>query len=372
MKKYFLIWILLLVNTWEIDACTGIKLTAKDGSIVHGRTLEFGLPLDSFIAVIPRGYQFIGTTPKGDGLSYSVKYAAVGAILFDDIAILDGINEKGLAVGTFFFPGFAQYAPITDQNQSRALSPSEFPHWIVTQFASVDEVKSALKNVLIAPTTVSGWGNEPPPFHYIVYDQSGKCLVIEPLNGQLITYDNPLGVFTNSPTFDWHLTNLRNFINLRSVNAPPVTINGMTLAPFGQGSGLVGLPGDFTPPSRFVRAAIFSIAAIPSDRSEEAVTQAFHILNQFDIPVGAVRSLDKGNVHSDYTMVTCVRDPKTLRYYFKTYQDQTIRMVDLSSFDLNAKTIKKMSTKGLEKTVDVSKELTPVFESPKKKISLSL
>jgi Penicillin V acylase and related amidases len=100
---------------------------------------------------------------------------------------------------------------------------------------------------------------------------------------------------------------------LRSINAPPVTINGLTLAPFGQGSGLVGLPGDFTPPSKFVRAAIFSVAAIPSDKAEEAVTQAFHILNQFDIPVGAVRSLDKGNILSDYTMVTCVRDPKALR-----------------------------------------------------------
>jgi Penicillin V acylase and related amidases len=140
MKSYFLIWILLLVSAWEINACTGIKLTPKDGSIVHGRTLEFGVPLDSSIAVIPRGYEFIGTTPKGSGLSYSVKYGAVGAVLFDDMAILDGINEKGLAVGTFFFPGFALYASITDENQARALSPSEFPHWIVTQFANVDEV----------------------------------------------------------------------------------------------------------------------------------------------------------------------------------------------------------------------------------------
>ncbi|MDP1609391.1 MAG: choloylglycine hydrolase family protein [Chlamydiales bacterium] len=365
MMQYVLIWLFLLVSALEINACTGIKLMAKDGSMVHGRTLEFGLPIDSFLAVIPRGYRFVGTTPMGDGLTYTVKYAVVGIAVFDDIAILDGINEKGLAVGTFFFPGFAEYASITDKNQTRALSPSEFPHWILTQFASIDEVESALGNVLIAPTLVDGWGNAPPPFHYIVYDQSGKCLVIEPLNGKLVTYDNPLGVFTNSPTFDWHLTNLRNFINLRSVNTPPLTIDGMTFAPFGQGSGLVGLPGDFTPPSRFVRAAIFSHAAIPSDRAEQAVFQAFHILNQFDIPLGAVRSLEKGKIHADYTMVTCVRDPTALRYYFKTYQDQTIRMVDLSSFDLNAKTIKKMSTKGTEKIVDISKQLVPVSRSTK-------
>lgn len=364
MRRPILISLLLLLSALKIDACTGIKLIAKDGSIVHGRTLEFGLPIQSSIAVIPRGVQFVGTTPMGAGLSYTVKYAAVGAVLFDDMAVLDGINEKGLAVGTFFFPGFAEYASITDENQSQALSPSEFPHWIITQFASVDEVEKALKNVCIAPTLVRGWGNQPPPFHYIVYDLSGKCLVIEPLNGQLTTYDNPLGVFTNSPTFDWHLTHLRNFINLSPMNAAPLTIDGITFSPFGQGSGLMGLPGDFTPPSRFVRAAIFSSTAIPSDGAEQAVFQAFHILNQFDIPVGAVRSLDKGNVHFDYTMVTCVRDPKALRYYFKTYQDQTIRMVDLSSFDLDAKTIKKISTKGLGKIVDISKELVPASKSP--------
>ena len=209
MRRPVLISLLLLLSALKVDACTGIKLIAKDGSIVHGRTLEFGLPIESSIAVIPRGIQFVGTTPMGPGLSYTVKYATVGAVLFGDMAVLDGINEKGLAVGTFFFPGFAEYASITDENQAQALSPSEFPHWIVTQFASVDEVKKALTNVFIAPTLVRGWGNQPPPFHYIVYDLSGKCLVIEPLNGQLTTYDNPLGVFTNSPTFDWHLTHLR-------------------------------------------------------------------------------------------------------------------------------------------------------------------
>lgn len=360
MTKYIFILTLFFIHVSEITACTGIKLTAKDRSIVHGRTVEFGIPLESFIAVIPRGYPFSGTTPIGPGLNYTVKYAVVGTILFNDVAVLDGINEKGLAVGTFFFPGFAEYGTITEQNQSHALSASEFPHWILTQFANIEEVKNGLKNIVISPSLVSGWGNTPPPFHYIVYDRSGKCLVIEPLSGKLVTYDNPIGAFTNSPTFDWHWTNLRNFINLRSVNSPALIIDGASFAQFGQGSGLVGLPGDFTPPSRFIRAALFSYTALPSDKADQAVFQAFHILNQFDIPVGAVRAIDKGVIHSDYTMLTCVRDPQSLRYYFKTYQDQTIRMVDLSSFDLNAKTIKKMSTDGLGKAINTSQQLLPI------------
>lgn len=341
----------------HLEACTGIKLVAKDGSLVHGRTLEFGIQVDISVAVIPRGYAFKGTTPQGPGLSYRSKYAAVGAVAFGDPALMDGINEKGLAVGTFYFPTFAGYSEITAENQSRALSPVEFPNWIVTQFATVDEVKAALPNVVIAPTVTKRWGPTPAPFHYIVFDQSGACLVIEPLEGKLVTYENNLGTFTNSPTFDWHMTNLRNFINLTPFNAKPVALNGVTLEPFGEGSGMVGIPGDFTPPSRFVRAAIFSTTATPSETGDEAIFQLFHILNQFDIPVGVVKTRIENVIYTDETQLTCARDPKSLKYYFRSYADQTIKVVDLNRFDLNAKTIKRVQLSGTTKVTDISSEL---------------
>ena len=341
----------------SLCACTGIKLIAQDGSLVHGRTLEFGIQVETSIAVIPRHYDFVGTTDKGPGLVYQSKYAAVGAFSFDAPVLMDGLNEKGLAVGTFYFPGFAGYTTITSENQSKALSPSDFSNWILTQFATVDEVKNSLKSVVIAPTVIKQWGNAPPPFHYIVYDKKGNCLVIEPLGGQLISYDNKLGVFTNSPAFDWHMTNLRNFINLTPFNVKPVNLQGITLAPLGAGSGMVGLPGDFTPPSRFVRAAIFSATANPSENANEAVGQAFHILNQFDIPVGLSRAKEGNVVYTDYTQITCVRDPQSLKYYFKTYDDQIIKMVDLTKFNLDAKTIKIHTTKSQQDYVDISSEL---------------
>jgi choloylglycine hydrolase len=326
------------------EACTGIQLKAKDGSLVHGRTLEFGIQVDTSIIVIPRGYAFEGTTPHGKGLKYQAKYAAVGAMAFDNPAIMDGINEKGLSVGTFYFPGFASYPEMTSENQSKAVSPVEFSNWLVTNFATVDEVKSGLANIVIAPTISKSWGTMPPPFHYIVYDKQGQCLVIEPLNGKLVTYDNKLGTFTNSPQFDWHMTNVRNYINLTPENPKPLKINGLEFSSFGQGGGMVGLPGDFTPPSRFVRAAIFSITATPSSDASSAIFQTFHILNQFDIPVGLVRET-AGDVHyTDYTMITCARDPQSLKYYFRTYDDQNIRYVDLSKFDLDAKDIKTFNT----------------------------
>lgn len=356
MKKIILLLLVLLSFREEkIEACTGIRLHAQDGSMVHGRTLEFGKQLPTTAAVIPRKYPFVGTTSLGQGMGYVTKYGYVGALVFDTLSALDGINEKGLSIGTFFFPGYAEYAQITADNQEKALSPSEFPNWVLSQFATVEEVKAALPSVVIAPTKEAGWGGTPPPFHYIVYDKAGGCLVIEPLDGTLVTYPNPLGVLTNSPTFEWHMTNLRNYINLRTLNVPSVTVDGVLLAPFGQGSGLVGLPGDFTPPSRFVRAVLFSHAALPAKNTEEAVFQAFHILNLFDIPLGLAREMKEGKVlYTDSTSVTCVRDPQNQKYYYRSYDDQSIKMIDLHAFDLNATTIKKLPIGGKQPVTDVS------------------
>lgn len=363
MKKKFrmsptLVCLLLfyLTSITHLQACTGIKLAAKDGSIIHGRTLEFGVDIDLSIVFVPRDYPFVSKTSKGPGLTYQSKYASLGAIAFNELAILDGINEKGLAVGTFYFPGFARYTSTTSENQSKSLSPIDFPNWILTQFASIDEVKRALSDVFIAPIFIKEWGTE-PPFHYIVYEKSGKSLVIEPLDGKLVFYDNPLGILTNSPAFDWHMTNLRNFINLTPFNVKPLHVEGIELAPFGQGSGMVGMPGDFTPPSRFVKAAIFSITAIPSSDAEASIWQTFHILNQFDIPVGVVRAKENGVVHTDYTLMTCVRDPQALQIYFKTYANQTIKMVNLKTFDFNSKTIKRLAISSGQTVIDLSSEL---------------
>jgi len=347
-----------LATPAEVNGCTGLQLAAQNGASVNGRTLEFGIYIDAAVVVVPRGYAFTGTTTQGPGLSYKTKYATVGFIAFNNLSVMDGMNEKGLSVGTFYFPGFAGYSQITSENQSKAVSQFEFSNWLLTQFASVSEIKAALPNIAIAPVVIKSWGATPSPFHYIVYDKNGESLVIEPINGKLVTYDNPIGTFTNSPTFDWHLTNLRNYINLSAINAKPLKIDGLTLTSFGQGSGLVGMPGDFTPPSRFVRASIFSFTAIPSKTTEEAVYQLFHILNQFDIPVGTVRAVENGVTYTDMTLVTAVRDPQALKYYFRTFEDSTIRVVDLKRFDLDAKVVKKLDPSIFKQfAVDISKDL---------------
>ena len=340
------------------QACTGIRLIAADGTVVHARTLEFGTDLQSNILMIPRGFARIGTTPDGkEGLKWKAKYASVGANGAGLPVLFDGLNEKGLAAGLFYFPTSAGYMPYTAADAPKTIAQWELGSWILENFANVDEVKANLGNVVVPAVVFKGWGFAPEA-HYIVHDATGKSIVIEYVGGKLHVHDDPLGVITNSPTFDWHMTNLRNYINFSMTNVPPVKLGSVTLQPLGQGTGMLGLPGDFTPPSRFVRAVAFSQSVLQPKTGDDAVLEAFHVLNQFDIPKGAARDREKdehGNIQADYTLWTAASNLKTKQYNFRTYDNSQIRMVDLSKMNLDGKEITTISMKGPE----VIKSLTP-------------
>ena len=134
--------------------------------------------------------------------------------------IIDGLNNKGLYVGTFYFPSFASYPEATRENQSRAMAPHEYATWLLGNFANVDEVKANFDKVVLLPVVLDAI-KQAPPVHFVVHDRTGKSVVFEPIDRKLRIYDNPLGVVTNSPTFDWHTTNLRSYINLTAINVPP-------------------------------------------------------------------------------------------------------------------------------------------------------
>ena len=337
------------------QACTGIRLVARDGGVVAARTLEFGFDLHSEVMIVPAGTTLTGSLPDGGkGISYQTKYGFLGANAEGMTAIVDGINDRGLYVGLFYFPGYASYAEVSRDNAATAMAPHEYANWLLGNFASVDEVKANFNKVVLVPTIVAAI-EQPAPLHFVVHDRSGKSVVIEPTDRTLRIYDDPLGVVTNSPTFPWHMTNLRNYVNLTATNVPPIALGGIKLAQLGQGSGLRGLPGDFTPPSRFVRAVAFSQSAIPSATAAQAVLQAFHILNNFDIPFGSVRETDNGRMHAEATTWTSASDLKNLRWYFKTYGDQSIRSVDLAKALAAAQgRIRFIKMEAPEPVVDVS------------------
>jgi len=340
------------------QACTGIRLIAADGTVVHARTLEFGIDLKSNVIMVPRGYARVGTTPDGkEGLKWKAKYASLGANGVGLPFIFDGLNEKGLAVGTFYFPTSAGYMPYSASVSSKTIAPWEVGSWLLENFASVEEVRENIGKVVVPEVVFKEWGFA-PPVHYIVQDASGKGIVIEYFGGKLNIFENPLGVITNSPTYDWHMTNLRNYVNFSMSNVAPVKLGSVTLQPTGQGSGMLGIPGDFTPPSRFVRAVAYSQSVLPSKTGDDAVLEAFHILNNFDIPKGAARDHEKdshGNIEADYTLWTSVNDLKRTRFYFRTYDNSQIRMVDLTKMNLDSKDIVTIPMTGDE----VIKTVTP-------------
>ena len=335
-------------------ACTGIRLRPQDGSVVCARTLEFGTDLRSSIIIIPRGKELVGTAPEGRrGIPWVTRFGTVGTNAFGLPAIVDGVNERGLSVGIFYFPGYAAYQASATEEAGKTLAPWELATFLLGTTATVDEAVAASRAVRVGEVVQKDFGFV-PPCHYVLHDATGRCAVLEYVAGQLHVHDNPLGVMTNSPTFDWHITNLRNYASLSVTNAPPVEMQGIKLSGFGQGNGLLGLPGDFTPPARFVRAVAFSQSAVPVQTSRDGVLAAFHILNQFDIPRGSVRDVDHGREHDEYTLWTSAADLTTKRYYFHTFASRRIRMVDLARVDLDAADVKTISMAGEEEISDVS------------------
>ncbi len=348
----------LAVATTPAFACTGISLKAEDGAAIRGRTLEFGFPLQSNVIVVPAGKEFAGALPDGGkGLTYKTRYDIVGANAFGQAAIMDGLNDQGLSIGLFYFPGYAQYAQATEENAARALAPQDFGMWVLGNFATVDEVKKALENTVMVPTPFPGLGSVKgmvADVHFFVQDKSGKSIAVEPIGGKLKVTDAPLGVMTNAPTYDWHMTNLDNYVNLSPKDIGSEKLGSVTLSATGSGTGMLGLPGDFTPPSRFVRATLFSQAATPNAKADDAVFSAFHILNQFDIPKGSVINASVGGAQPEITEWTAVSDLKNLRWYFRTHQDQSIRMVDLKE------AIK--AAKGEIRIIEMEKSTQPVAD----------
>ena len=340
------------------EACTGIRLVAADGSVIHARTLEFAIDLNSAVTMIPRGYPRTGTTPDGkEGLKWNAKYASVGMNGLNMPVLFDGFNEAGMAAALFYFPTSAGYMAYAQDDAEKTIAPWELGSWILENFATVEEVKANIGKIVVPAVIYGEWGFAPEA-HFVVHDAKGNSIVIEYVGGKLNVYDNPLGVITNSPGFDWHMTNLRNYLNFSMSNAPPVQLGTVKLLPTGQGSGMLGLPGDFTPPSRFVRAVAFSQSVLRPSTGSAAVLEAFHVLNQFDIPKGAAREHDKdahGNIVADYTLWTAASDLKARRYYFRTYDNSQIRSVDLMKLPVDGGDIVTLSIVGGEEV----KSLTP-------------
>lgn len=282
-------------------ACTDFRINAKDGTMLVGRSLEFGLDLKSNLRSSNQGRAFTSTTPNGKaGLNWKAKYGYVYLDALDQDIVVDGMNENGLSFEYLYLPGETQFQTVPSGKDNQAIPYYQFGDWVLSNFKTVDDVKEALASLYVFEQTIPSIGNVVFPVHAAIQDASGKGIVVEFVNGKM-TIDEYIGVMTNSPTYEWQVTNLRNYLNLSPYNPKPITANGVTFSMTGQGAGSFGLPGDPSPPSRFVKIAFMLKNAYQPANTSDAVNLAEHLLNNVDLPGGIARSMDNGKESSDIT-----------------------------------------------------------------------
>jgi len=337
MKRIFVLCAAVVISAVfaaDSDACTGISLRAIDGSRVVARTVEWAAtPMQCGYVVAPRGHAHQSYTPTGEnGMKYKSVYGYVGIYTEYEPFVVEGINEAGLSAGLFFFPQYGEYAPYNAADNERTLCDMQFVSWVLSQFSTVDQVKDAIKEIDLVTLN-----HKIGAVHWRIAQPDGRMVVLEVVAGVPHFYENHLGVLTNAPGFPWHMTNLNNYVNLEPASAPDNEIApGIVLKPLGHGSGMLGLPGDFTPPSRFVRAAFFQTTAPSWDTGFETVIQAFHILNNFDIPIGSQHpEADIPKNLPSATQFTSATDQTAMKFYYRTAWNSNIRCIDIMDIDFH-------------------------------------
>ncbi len=304
--------------------CTAITYKTKDS--YFGRTLDLEYSYDESVVVTPRNFQFNFRRK----MSIKNHYAIIGmATVVNDYPLYyEAANECGLCMGGLNFPGNAFYSE--EKKDKDNISPFELIPWILSQCKSLDEARTLLERINICNIPFS---DEYPlsPLHWIIADKE-KAITVESVKEGLKIYENPVGVLTNNPTFDYHMTYLNDFSNLTSSSGKSCFCD-VELTTYSRGLGAKGLPGDNSSTSRFVRAAFTKLNSLSGDSENESVSQFFHILSSVNQVRGSVR-LEKGkNVITVYT--SCINQDKGI-YYYTTYENRCISAVSMNNCDLES------------------------------------
>lgn len=307
--------------------CTAVTYRTKDH--YFGRNLDLERSFGEKVTVTPRNYAFqfrrMGTMARHHAM------IGMAALAGEYPLYYEATNEKGLSMAGLNFPGIAVYQP--EKAGMDNVAPFEFIPWILGQCETVEQAM-VLMNRLNLVNIPFGPSVPLSPLHWLISDR-GRSITVEPMEEGLRIYDNPVGILTNNPPFDYQMYHLADYMNL--TREPPENrfSDQVPLAPYCLGIGAMGLPGDLSSASRFVKAAFTKLNSVSGDSEEESVSQFFHILASVAQQRGCVRVRNEEYEITVYS--SCCNTDKGI-YYYTTYGNSRINGVDMGKEDLEGRT----------------------------------
>lgn len=304
--------------------CTAATYKTKD--FYFGRTLDYEFSYGEEVTITPRNYKF---NFKFIG-ELKTHFAIIGmAHIIDEFPLYyDAVNEKGLCIAGLNFVGNAKYFEVKDDKDN--IAQYEIIPYLLSRFSSVNEVVEELKKINITDTRF----NEHLPvasLHWIISDKS-KSITLESTVDGIKIYDNPVGVLTNNPPFDMQLFALNNYINLSPKNPKDSFLQEYKVKMYSRGMGGIGLPGDLSSQSRFVRVAFVKMNSKSKEDEKSSVSQFFHILNSVDQQRGCCEVEDNKYEITIYT--SCCNASKGI-YYYTCYDNHQINKIDMNRENLD-------------------------------------
>ena len=304
--------------------CTAATYKTKD--FYFGRTLDYEFSYGDEVTITPRNYLF-HFIEKGNINSH---YAIIGmACVMEDYPLYyDAINEKGLGIAGLNFVGNAVYK---DEEEGKDnITQFELIPWILSQCATVEEARKLVQkiNILNIPF------NDKLPLaqlHWIISD-SQESITVESVKEGIKIYENSVGVLTNNPTFDKQMFELNNYMYLSAKSPENKFAPSLNLEKYSRGMGAMGLPGDLSSQSRFIRAAFVKMNSISGEGEKESVSQFFHILNSVDQQRGCC---DLGDGKYEITIYTSCCNTNKGIYYYTTYDNHQITAIDMHKENLD-------------------------------------
>lgn len=313
----FMSMLLSAFSNGSAGACSDVMLKKEGAYGISCRTMDFSCPLGSKFVVVPRGQRCRSTTPTGKkGLAWTSRYGFVGVNVQDRPVYSDGLNEKGLSAAVLWLLG-TDY-PVAGI-ESRTLAVEDCAGWILGSFSTVAQLKKGLEKVQITGHFLEEM-HMLPPLHLAVHDAAGHSLVIEFLEKEMVLFDNGNGVLTNEPDFRYQTANLQ-----------------YRKWKLGLARSAVGVPGEWYPVERFIRASIVR-EALPAPKSlAQAVSQAVHVLNTVQVQYGAPGTDSEGGPEGayDHTLWSLIRDHRNLSLYYRSMNNPSLQRIDLKSLDFS-------------------------------------